>query len=570
MAAAPGIAVPKLSEMTGDAGPTSGSVLSRGRRFAELVRIARKNGLLPWRKMDFTTAPSGASTRAIQADGLRRALEEAGGAFVKMGQLMSTRNDVLPPEFLAALSHLQQDVTPAPWADVKALLEHEMGGPLESVFSQFDPVPVAAASIAQVHRATLISGAVVAVKIQRPGVAPEVRRDVDIALRFTKAIARTSPQARALGVSAVAEQYAADLVRQLDFRLEARNLSAMRAKQPRGARGDDLRLPELYESFSTTRVLVMEFIEGETLSAVNARPGDNHRALDGAMRTVLRAFIRQIVFDGVYHADLHPGNIMISNGQAVLVDFGSVGRLDLQLRETAQELIIAYLQADTELIADGLLALAPLPPGADEKKFRAELSEFITYELGPGSRVDVATVDALIAVLTRYSMGVPASLIAAGRGFAILEGTLRTTLPEFDLLEESRALANEQISDRMTPDNLREMLTTELLGILPAVRRLPRRIDRIGGALESGSLNVNIRVLADHQDRRMLARLVRQALLTTVGLVAGVLGLVYLTTPAPEVSGVLSTATTGGALAIGSLVLLAVAAIDAIVHRRAN
>jgi ubiquinone biosynthesis protein len=259
--------------------------------------------------------------------------------------------------------------------------------------------------------------------------------------------------------------------------------------------------------------------------------------------------------------------MVMTDGTPALVDFGSVGRLDLQLRETAQELLLAYLQGDTQLIADGLLTLAPLRDPADETAFRRDLSTFVTYELGPGASVSVLTVDSLIALLTRYGLAVPAELVAAARAFAILEGTLRSTLPDFDLLEEARTLANEQIRDRMSPANLREMLSTELLAMVPGIRRLPRRFDRIGSALETGSLNVNVRLLADRRDRRLLAGFVRQSLLALVGAGAGILSLVYLTAPAPAASGVISTVTAGTVLGIASLVLLGAALVDAVRSR---
>jgi len=291
--------------------------------------------------------------------------------------------------------------------------------------------------------------------------------------------------------------------------------------------------------------------------------------LTETMRTVLRAFVRQIAFDGVYHADLHPGNILVlADGRPGLVDFGSVGRLDLQLREAIQELVVAYLQGDTQLIADGLLALAPLRPGADEAAFRRDLSSFITFELGPGAVVTVATVDALVDLLTRYGQTVPAEFVAAARGFAVLDGTLRSTVPDFDLIEESRAIAAEQIRDQMTPANVRRLVTTEALALLPSVRRLPRRIDRIGFALENGSLNVNVRLLADHRDRRLLTGLVRRAVLVLAGAGAAVAALVFLTASPPAVPGVVTTATAGLALAIGAGVLLAWAAVDTVVARR--
>ncbi|WFR66280.1 AarF/UbiB family protein [Curtobacterium flaccumfaciens] len=296
---------PRLSDLSTPKGTDAGTLRSRGRRFTELLSIARRHGLVPFRRLDFSHDPATSDVRRRQAEHLRRALEEAGGGFVKMGQLLSTRDDLLPEEWTEGLAHLQRSVTPAPADEVAALLERELGAPVDEVFAAFDPVPVAAASIAQVHRARLADGASVAVKVQRPGIDAAVRRDVDIALRVVRFMARWSVEARQVGVQDVAAQYAEDLIRQVDFGSELRNLTALRAAQARSARPDEVRFPEPYPDLSGRRVLVMEFLEGDTLSAIRAARAD--RDLDEPMRAILRAFLRQVVFDGVYHADLHPG-----------------------------------------------------------------------------------------------------------------------------------------------------------------------------------------------------------------------------------------------------------------------
>ena len=557
---------PRLSDLGGSPDVAAGTLRSRGRRFAELLAIARRHELLPFRRLDFSHDPTTSALRTRQADHLRRALEEAGGGFVKMGQLLSTRDDLLPEEWTEGFAHLQRSVTPAPADEVAALLERELGAPVDEVFRSFDPVPVAAASIAQVHRARLQDGTEVAVKVQRPGIDHAVRRDVDIALRVVRFMARWSAEARQVGVPEVAAQYAADLVRQVDFGSELRNLTALRAAQARSARPDEIVFPTPHEELSGRRVLVMEFLEGDTLSALRAERSD--RDLDEPMRAILRAFLRQVVFDGIYHADLHPGNvILLPDGRPALIDFGSVGRLDPGLRDVVQDLLAAYLQDDTSRIADAVLRMAPVRDPQDEPDFRRDIARFVADELGPGARIGVETVDDAVEVFGRYRLTAPPDFVAAARALAIFEGTLRTLAPSFDLLEESRGLAREQIRDQLRPGKLRDVAVRELFGAVSAARRLPRRVDRIGEAIETGKLSVNIRLFADRRDRRTLNGVIRRVLLVLLGAGAGILAIVYLASPARPTA-VISTGVAGALLGGAAVVLLGWAAVDSILARK--
>jgi ubiquinone biosynthesis protein len=508
--------------------------ITRARRYSQITRIAVRHGLGPYLRGRRLRREDAGAARTALAASLRQALEEAGPTFVKLGQLLSTRRDLLPAEFTGELARLQDRAAAAPWAQVAAVLTESLGAPPTEVFCEFAREPVAAASIAQVHRARLrppgppgpdsIAGGEVAVKVLRPGIQASAERDLDIVQRLAVTLEQRTGWARRLGTVRLAEGFAAALREELDFRVEARNMTAAAASWSQGQPGGvPVVLPGAHLALSSRQVLVTDWLDGVSLAA--AQPLIAERGLDRAelARTLLWHVLHQITVDGVFHADPHPGNILLlADGRLGLLDLGSVGRLDALLRSALQDLLLAAGRGDPGDMSDALLDLVSRPDEIDEQALERALGQFMALHLAGGAAGAEMFTD-LFRLVTRFGLGIPPEVAAVFRALATLEGTLTQLAPGFDLVAEAQGFAQGFFAERLAPDQLRKTATDELVALLPVLRRLPRRIDWVSGALEEGRLGINVRLFADRRDRAVITGLVHQALLTLLGAVTGVI-----------------------------------------------
>ncbi|WP_206788630.1 AarF/ABC1/UbiB kinase family protein [Amycolatopsis sp. MtRt-6] len=494
--------------------------LSRTRRYAQISRIAVKHGL--GRYLTGRREP-GRTRHAKLARSLRQALEEGGVTFVKLGQLLSTRAALLPPAFVDELGRLQDRVAPARADAVWAVLAAELGGSPDDVFAEFDPEPLAAASVAQVYRAKLHSGEDVVVKVQRPGVRDQAERDIAIVRRVAAALEDRADWARSLGVADLAAGFADALAEELDFTIEARNITAVAATG-----SPDVALPRVHKGLSTDRVLVMSRLDGKPLAtAKDSLPAAERERL---ARSLLRSLLDQVMTGGVFHADPHPGNLMLlGDGRLGLLDFGSVGRLDAGLRDGLQNLLLALDRGDPAALRDGLLEVVDRTGEIDEQRLERALGALVARHFGPGRTPDLDLFTGLFRVVADFRLSVPPPVAAVFRALATVEGTLAALDPGFDVVAESRAFAVEQVGAGLRPGPLGRSAAGELTALLPVLRRLPRRIDRIGAALEEGRLSVNVRLFSDERDRDVVTGLVHEALLAFVGAATGLMAVFLLT-----------------------------------------
>ncbi|HEY4570043.1 MAG TPA: AarF/UbiB family protein [Kribbella sp.] len=505
--------------------------IARTRRYLQILRIAIKHGLGPYLRGRRRPGRENAAGQAELARSLRLALDEAGVTFVKLGQVLSTRSDVIPGAVATELSRLQDQVSPAPWPQIEQVLTEELGAAPHELYAAFDTEPLAAASVAQVYTARLHDGADVVVKVQRPGISAVVDRDLDIVGRLARLLDRNTDWGRSIGVRTLADGFADAMREELDFTIEAGNMATVAAGKSI-ASSNDLVVPHLYPAQSTRRVLTMQRLHGTGLG--NARQTIADRGLDPVRlgRALFECLLGQVAIDGVFHADPHPGNfLLLTDGRIGMLDLGSVGRLDPATREALQRFLLAIDHGDPVGATDALLEIVHRPDVIDERALERAVGQFMTKHLGAGVALGPAMFNDLFKIITSHQLGVPPEVAAVFRALATVEGTIARISPGFDLVAASREFAAAHVTDRLAPEALRRTAAEELATLLPMLRRLPRRIDRIAAAAESGRLGMNVRLFADERDRRHFTGLLHQALLAVLGATAGIMAVLLLGTP---------------------------------------
>ena len=520
--------------------------IARSRRYSQISRVAVRHGLGPYLRGRRLRRADAASGRAALAASLRRALEEGGVTFTKLGQLLSTRRDLLPEEFISELGQLQDRAEPAPWEQVEEVIVQSLGVPAAQVFAELDPVPAASASIAQVYKARLRRGdgsdAEVAVKVQRPGIRATVEQDLDIVQRIAAKLESRTRWARTYGLVALSQGFAAAMREELDFRVEARNMTAVAASWPAQQRAVGgsvpVTLPALYDQLSSEHVLVIGWLDGVSLR--KAGPLIDDRGLDRAelTRALMRSMVYQLTEGGVFHADPHPGNIMLlADDRLALLDFGSVGRLDAQLRSGLQNLLLAIGRGDPAALRDALLDLTTYPDELDEQQLERALGQFMAIHLGGGTAPSTEMFTDLFRLGFRFELTIPAEVGTVLRALATMEGTLTLVEPGFDLVVEARQYAAAHVTGQLSPRAVQKTAAEELMALLPVLRRLPRRADRITGAMEQGRFSVNVRLFADERDRRVVTDLTHRFLLTLLGAATGIGAVLLIGAPGgPEIT----------------------------------
>ena len=500
-------------------------------RYAQITRIAVRYGFGSTLGLgDAEADDQGVAGKAPVAVRLRRALEECGGLFVKLGQVLSTRSDLLPDHVVAELSRLQDRVAQEPRAAMQAVVEEDLGAPVEALFADFDWQPVAAASIGQAYKARLQNGEAVIVKVQRPGVAAAVERDMGVLLELARTAEARTSWASGYRVVELAEEFADRLREELDFRIEARNATLIGSRIGAGT-GDGagpVIVPRVHEELTTARVLTMEWLDGVSVrqaGQVDAL-GVDRPALAEAL---LRCSLQQMLVDGHFHADPHPGNVLVLGPARLgLIDFGATGRLDPVEQSSLREMVLAVSQRDPSLMRQAVLEVATLRRGFDDEQLERTLARFMARNLGPGATPSAAMFNELLQLFFAFGITLPPEFSTFFRAMVTLEGTLTTLCPGYLVIDAAQSIAREWARDGLTPETLQDLARQELLAVAPMLRRLPRHVDRLATIVERGDVRANISLFRDGEDVRVVTRLVNRVVVAFLGGVVGIISVVLL------------------------------------------
>ncbi len=429
--------------------------------------------------------------RLSRPERIRQALEELGPTFVKLGQMLSIRPEILPPDYLKEMQKLQDQVPPFPEQEAQDILEDEFDRPVEDVFSKFQKEPHAAASLAQVHRATLKSGEEVIVKIQRPNIRSKINSDLDILKNLAQVVSKRISRELIYEPSEIIDEFQSWIKKELDFVQEARNIDRFKNHFQDNP---GVRIPQVYWDFCSSKVVTMEYIDGIGIADVEKieKAGLDRKEI---ARKGAEITLKQIFEYGFFHGDPHPGNLFVLEDNVIApMDFGLVGNLDRELRNSLAQLMSGFVHKNIDRIVRVLYNMGVINSKLDEGALKLDISELIEryYQLEI-RHVNVNQImEDVTRLVTKYKIKLPKNLFLMTKAMSLMESIARQLDPKFNMVKVSKPYVQSFMIKRWSPKNIAEEVSLCIEDVLDLVETSPRTIKRILQQIKRGRLGFNL------------------------------------------------------------------------------
>lgn len=483
------------------------------KRYRQIVRVLFKYGfdnllaylsltevVTRWRRM--LRRETSILTELSQAERMRMALEELGPTFIKLGQFLSTRSDIIPPNYIKEFSKLQDSVPPFSYEEVTTVISQEFGRGVSDLFSRFDPAPIAAASIAQVHRARLQTGEEVVVKVRRTGIHDQVETDIEALMLLAIVAERHIPNSEIYDPTGQVRELSRTIRREMDLSLEGRTIERFATNF---ANDRTLYFPKVHWSLTSKALLTMEYIEGIKVSDIDAL----HRAgmdLKLIAKRGADAFVRMVLEHGFFHGDPHPGNVLIMPDNVIcLLDFGMTGRIDPFLKGYLTDILLAILRRDVEEVINLLIYSGDITDSINIRSLRRDLSEFIDkyYELSLQELEVGQLLFDFTEIITSYRIKFHPDLLLLAKAFVTVEGMGRMLDPDFDMTVHLRPLMEKEIRERLSPKSAIKYMGTNLSSYVNLIKTLPKDLKEILNRINRDKFKIDL-------EHRGLDRFIRE------------------------------------------------------------
>jgi len=472
-------------------------------RLRAVAVIAAKHGFgpllmrIPLARRLFERPPEGDAALRGQSAPVRfaRLLATLGPTYIKLGQILSMRKDLLAPDWIEALETLQDDAPGLPFDAIRAQVEAGLGGSLEELYASFDETPLATASIAQTHRARTRDGDEVVVKVQRPGIGATMRSDLDLLYLAARVLESSIDEMQLFGVVSVIEEFEKGLLRELNFNQELSNLLEFQRNLDPARK---VSVPRPYPELSTRTVLTMQFFAGRPIRKLVPRSGE----AQAVVNEIVHAAFKQVLVDGVFHGDPHAGNLLYGDdGTVCMIDLGLVGRLSQEQRDDLVTLMIAGIANDSTTIVRVLLKMGTPTQRVNLAELKSDIQrirgEYLVVE-SFGEYDSAGFIEAFVKAAGRHRIKLASDMAILGKAAATLEDIIRTLHPEVDLVGIARPFLDDIVTRRLSPQRILGEMMSEATGVGSMLRTVPGQIDQLMHDFETG--NIMIRAVTPELD----------------------------------------------------------------------